>query len=154
MNSYTVDENQFILLDCSLFKSVNTSILQSVAILRLGDVSISRVSYPGNSSSFQSKTSQIKSFLPTSATDNIRIHMEVPVDNNNNNNIFIGSDKLLHNLPDTSSFLTVELRNHYHVDTLNSGGLNRCKLFFFSISFKNSISMYYCFTNVNYFSIR
>nr|CAH8855392.1 unnamed protein product [Trichobilharzia regenti] len=102
--------NQSLILDCNAFKSVNTSILQSVGILRLGDISVSCVSYPGNLSTKKSSTN--KYFLSHSVLNNPRIHAELPIDKN----IFIGSDKHLHNLPETTLFLTIELRNYYHVD--------------------------------------
>ncbi|KAH8869886.1 UHRF1-binding protein 1-like [Schistosoma japonicum] len=118
-NSSTVTDNQFVILDCGLLQTMNTSVLQSVGILRLVDITVSCVSYPksllkpDNSSTLFLKSSQNhKTFFSTCAANNARIQTEIPVDRN----LFIGSDKLLHNLPDASPFLTVELRNHYSVD--------------------------------------
>ncbi|CAH8559933.1 unnamed protein product [Schistosoma guineensis] len=134
-NSPTVStDNQFVILDCGLLQTVNTSILQSVGILRLVDITVSCVSYPnsvlkpGDPSTSFSKSSQInKTFRDNN--NNARIKAEIPIDKN----IFIGSDKLLHNLPDTSSFLTIEFKNHYCVDdTPSSSSSNQslpCSLF-------------------------
>ncbi|KAH8869890.1 UHRF1-binding protein 1-like [Schistosoma japonicum] len=130
-NSSTVTDNQFVILDCGLLQTMNTSVLQSVGILRLVDITVSCVSYPksllkpDNSSTLFLKSSQNhKTFFSTCAANNARIQTEIPVDRN----LFIGSDKLLHNLPDASPFLTVELRNHYSVDDTSSGSLP-CLLF-------------------------
>ncbi|KAH8869884.1 UHRF1-binding protein 1-like [Schistosoma japonicum] len=126
-NSSTVTDNQFVILDCGLLQTMNTSVLQSVGILRLVDITVSCVSYPksllkpDNSSTLFLKSSQNhKTFFSTCAANNARIQTEIPVDRN----LFIGSDKLLHNLPDASPFLTVELRNHYSVDDTSSGYTN------------------------------
>ncbi|VDO78535.1 unnamed protein product [Schistosoma mattheei] len=134
-NSPTVStDNQFVILDCGLLQTVNTSILQSVGILRLVDITVSCVSYPNSvlkqsdPSTLFSKSSQMnKTFRDNN--NNARIKAEIPVDKN----IFIGSDKFLHNLPDTSSFLTIEFKNHYWVDdTPSSSSSNQslpCSLF-------------------------
>ncbi|XP_018651606.1 hypothetical protein Smp_141600 [Schistosoma mansoni] len=121
-NSSTVStDNQFVILDCGLLQTVNTSILQSVGILRLVDITVSCVSYPnfvlkpGDPSTLFSKSSQTnKTFFDNN--NSARIKAEIPIDKN----LFIGSDKLLHNLPDTSSFLTIEFKNYYCVDNTPS----------------------------------
>ncbi|KAK4470653.1 hypothetical protein MN116_005636 [Schistosoma mekongi] len=130
-NSSTVTDNQFVILDCGLLQTMNTSVLQSVGILRLVDITVSCVSYPksllklDNSSTLFLKYSQNhKTLFNSCAVNNARIQAEIPVDRN----LFFGSDKLLHNLPDTSPFLTVELRNHYSVNDTSSSSLP-CSLF-------------------------
>ncbi|CAH8510668.1 unnamed protein product [Schistosoma turkestanicum] len=131
----TPTDNQSILLDYNLLQTMNTTILQSVGYFRLIDLIVSCVSYPKSSSSLLkrdnnnssstafSKFAKINKGLHTTHSNinnsnnsnsnnknHARIQAEIPIDKN----IFIGSDKLLHNLPVTSSFLTVELKNYYH----------------------------------------